>query len=218
MCKEGFYSYKNSCVTRCPSGTKVVEQNKLCVDIPKCEVENCEECNNERCSKCLQGFFLHENECSEKCPLGTRANRVDFNCVNKSTFAFFMIFPSKFSCKNKCGFNERDGDCSCHHHCLKDGNCCDDFEKECPDEIKTEKCKACVECIQGKCARCDENAQLVSSDCICKTGFYYDLEFEYMLDKFSKSDIGIKIINNEKTTIIDSITKLDDLLSSIKNL
>jgi hypothetical protein len=31
--------------------------------------------------------------------------------------------------------------------------------------------------------------------------YYYDLQFEYMLDKFSKSDIGKKIINNDENFI-----------------
>jgi len=48
-----------------------------------------------------------------------------------------MIFPSTGSCKNKCGTNnlESESDCSCDVDCLRNGNCCDNFERECPLEI-----------------------------------------------------------------------------------
>jgi len=46
-----------------------------------------------------------------------------------------MIFPSKGSCYNKCGYQDKVIDCSCNIDCLKNGNCCDDFEKECQSEL-----------------------------------------------------------------------------------
>ncbi len=48
-----------------------------------------------------------------------------------------MIFPSIGSCKKKCGINNLDSetDCSCDFDCLRLGNCCDDFETECPLEM-----------------------------------------------------------------------------------
>src|SRR5690348_13584033 len=32
----------------------------------------------------------------------------------------------------------KDQDCSCHHSCLRRGDCCDDFENECQEEIRKE--------------------------------------------------------------------------------
>lgn len=48
-----------------------------------------------------------------------------------------MIFPSTNSCKNNCGFNniDKEKDCSCSVNCLREGNCCDDFQKECSLEL-----------------------------------------------------------------------------------
>ena len=46
-----------------------------------------------------------------------------------------MIFPSKGSCSNICGISDSKSDCSCHRDCLRESNCCDDFDKECQSEI-----------------------------------------------------------------------------------
>jgi len=144
MCLEGFFYHKNKCVKKCPENTLMIESNNICFEKSKCNIENCEYCDisNTKCTKCIHGFFLHENECSRRCPSGTRADRIHFTCANKTSiitfnyigFAFFMIFPSKGSCYNKCGFQGLNKDCSCNVDCLKNSNCCDDFEKECSSE------------------------------------------------------------------------------------
>ena len=46
-----------------------------------------------------------------------------------------MIFPSKGSCHDKCGNQDKNSDCSCNINCFKNSDCCDDFEKECQTEI-----------------------------------------------------------------------------------
>lgn len=135
MCESGFYLYKNKCYNQCPRSTYKITKNNICVDKPECDVNNCEECENEMCKKCLHGFYLFENKCLESCPEGLRANRSNFTCVKKDEFHFNMVFPSKGSCKNNCGLKNKVNDCYCSFHCLKDGNCCDDFDTECEHEI-----------------------------------------------------------------------------------
>jgi hypothetical protein len=236
-CKDRFYYYKNQCVEACPHESKRILGNSLCIDIPKCNIENCAECDkvNLNCTKCLHGYFLHENECTESCPAGTRANRVNFTCVNKSTFAFSMIFPSKFSCKSQCGLEKAKlrklkiknmtletncqnedkqyskQDCSCHHHCLKDGNCCDDFESECIEELKKEKCKTCENCHEGKCLKCLENSELHQGDCNCRKGFYYDIEKDRCLDINLKTQKS----NQEKLQIKNPSQNNNSILSKM---
>merc|ERR1712037_1071768 len=153
---------------KCPKNTIELDNNNICVDKITCNTDNCSKCHNKiKCEKCIHGLFLHENKCLEKCPIGTRANRIDFTCQNKSSFSFFMIYPSTNSCKNKCGLNnlEEDKDCSCDVNCLRNGNCCDDFEKACPLELEKEKCQLCKNCIKGRCKSCKENSEFYFNDC-----------------------------------------------------
>lgn len=86
MCNQGFFYYKNKCLTKCPNYTIELDNNRLCVDKISCGgVDNCEKCiHKSKCTKCIHGLFLYENECHEKCPIGTRANRINFTCKNKS--------------------------------------------------------------------------------------------------------------------------------------
>lgn len=86
MCNDGFFLYKNSCVSKCPLNTIELDNNNLCVDKINCKVNNCEKCiHGEKCTKCIHGLFLYENECLEKCPNGTRANRINFTCHGKKS-------------------------------------------------------------------------------------------------------------------------------------
>ena len=122
----------------------------------------------------------------KSCPVGLRANRINFTCEGKQDFSFYWIFPSKFGCKNKCGKQTFDSDCSCKHTCMRRGNCCDDFEKECREEIEKEKCKLCENCVDGKCKKCKENSfdfKGNSMDCECKEKFEYDIEEDICIKK-----------------------------------
>ncbi len=124
-----------------------------------------------------------------------RANRINFTCEAKTNFSFYWIFPSNFSCKEKCGSNSLEADCSCKHSCLRRGNCCDDFEKECKNEIEKEVCKLCDVCSFGKCVKCKENSLLRgfgdNNECGCENGFYYDVEEDICLPlkEFEKGKI-----------------------------
>jgi len=148
------------------------------------EKYHCERCEKGKCLKCKNGFYLFENECLKSCPVGMRANRINFTCEVKTNFSFYWIFPSNYSCKEKCGQDRFESDCSCKHSCLRRGNCCDDFERHCKDEIEKEICKLCEGCSFGKCLKCKENSQLISlgsNECRCQSGFYYDIEEDICL-------------------------------------
>lgn len=223
MCEDGFYLHKNKCISQCPQNTQILEKNKICLDkSAKCEIDNCGDCEevsgptkSSKCKNCIHGFFLHDNKCVKSCPKGTRANRIDFTCVDKSNFAFYMVFPSKTSCKDQCGKNGND--CSCHHHCLKNGNCCDDFEQECTEELNREKCKVCKNCLDGKCSLCEENANLVGGKCICKEGYMYDFISDQCIikNKFPNSLISNQILPQDQNISQENLGKI--LLESFKN-
>lgn len=118
-----------------------------------------------------------------------RANRINFTCVLKNNFSFHWIFPSLYSCKNKCNNETIEFDCSCKHTCLRIGNCCDDFEKECQEEVKKEDCKLCDVCEFGKCSKCKSNSFLKiqsPNECECEKGFYYDNEEDICLPNRSQ--------------------------------
>ena len=113
----------------------------------------------------------------KSCPLGFRANRIDFTCKNEKEFAFYWVFPSRESCLNKCGDNTK-SDCSCKFSCLRRGNCCDNFEKECGEEMRKEKCsKLCENCNKGKCELCKNNSEKkINGACMCMKDYKYDVE------------------------------------------
>jgi len=124
-----------------------------------------------------------------------RANRINFTCETKNKFSFYWIFPSINSCKDKCGDNSYEHDCSCKHTCLRRGNCCDDFEKECKDEIEKEICKLCDDCAFGKCLKCKNNSYenlYKSSECLCQRDFYYDIEEDICLPMKIQKSILLK--------------------------
>lgn len=87
MCNEGFYYYKNKCLKACPENTTLIEANNICLEKNNCNVDNCDHCDitGTKCEKCSYGYFLNENTCSKTCPAGMRADRIKFDCVNKSS-------------------------------------------------------------------------------------------------------------------------------------
>ena len=81
----------------------------------ECQDDNCEKCdtsNKGNCSKCINGYFLFNNQCLKVCPIETRANKIDSTCHSKKEFSFYWVFPSKTSCKDKCGIFDLNNDCS----------------------------------------------------------------------------------------------------------
>ncbi len=115
-----------------------------------------------------------------------RANRINFTCETINNFSFYWIFPSSFSCKSKCGNHSLESDCSCRHNCLRRGNCCDDFEKECKEEIEKELCKLCDDCSLGKCSKCKKNSFLNNekrNECLCEKGYFYDIQEDICLNE-----------------------------------
>ena len=98
QCKDNFYLYNNKCELNCPKNTKVIVNNKICVDfenktsnhiiiyyIIECSDKNCDECDSaNNCYRCFNSHFLYDNSCLKSCPVGLRANRLDFTCREKS--------------------------------------------------------------------------------------------------------------------------------------
>jgi hypothetical protein len=85
---------------------------------------------------------------------------------------------------------------------MRKGNCCDDFEKECRNEIEKENCKLCEICDNGKCNKCKNNSFKFKEnykDCECNDDFKYDIEndvcisLDLKIHKEKKSGNKIKI-------------------------
>jgi hypothetical protein len=136
QCKPGFFLRDDQCVKFCDVQDKALKENMVCYKSQKCLVENCMECENGNpsvCQKCFNGFFLHNNMCHLFCPGALRADRMNWVCMEQSVFAWYWIFPSKTSCRNRCDMNVgADGmDCSCREDCIRYGNCCQDVEDYC---------------------------------------------------------------------------------------
>jgi hypothetical protein len=221
QCKDNFYYHNNSCVRSCPEGTLINKENKICIDRDKsCLISNCEKCdetnNSNKCKQCLNGYFLFEGKCLKTCPVGLRANRINFTCQPKSEYSFYWIFPSKAGCEKKCGEHSIEHDCSCRRTCLRRGNCCDNFEKECRDELQKEKCKLCEDCFGEVCNKCKSNSTLDEnkSECKCKEGYQYDLE-EDVCHKNSENEK--KKFLNENQNKLKQVDSSHDTLSENKN-
>jgi len=173
--------------------------------IIECNVENCEKCENGVCLKCLNGYYLSENECLEECPFDTRADKINLKCQSKEVFSYYWIFPSLSSCKGKCGIDR--SDCSylicktrCNIDCIRKGNCCDDFDMECPIEFQKEKCKLCSECYDGNCKKCKENSFSSNHiNCDCKFGYV----FNKVQNTCEKSPVKNENVNIKNQQIIE---------------
>ena len=124
--------------------------------------------------------------------------KIKVNNIFNLGFSFYWIFPSKGSCFDKCGNFNMQLDCSCRHTCMRRGNCCDDFEKECYKEILKENCKLCGNCIESECVACKENAFFdQNKSCQCKEGFNYNLEED--ICSLNKKEETINYKNNNIT-------------------
>jgi hypothetical protein len=118
----------------------MLTSNKLCIPNHHCLVQNCAECvagNPSVCRTCGNGFYMYNNQCLHSCPLRTRADRIGWACLEAPVFAWYWIFPSKASCRLRCGrvIDNIDMDCSCHQDCFRFANCCQDIEDYCPQYI-----------------------------------------------------------------------------------
>lgn len=204
QCKENFFYNNSKCSTSCPENSNPNSQN-ICFE------------KNDSPEKCEPGTYFHDGKCLKSCPQGLRANRIDFTCKNEKQFSFYWIFPSRESCENKCGDNTK-SDCSCKFTCLRRGNCCDNFEKECVEEMNKEKCsKLCDNCVNGKCEKCKNNSKMDNNtECQCHTNFNYNIEEDIcVLDKLHELE---QISNDRNITKMSG--KLDRIIkakNSLKN-
>lgn len=205
-CQDSYYLFKNStnsqCVSKCSEANEKIaldnntlysnivvdESNKLCI-YSNCneKQENCIKCSNNKCIECLNGYFLFTSDknkttCVKNCPFNYLANKETNNCEkynrldNYVYYPIFSINSNQMSCSNKCG-QEDFKVCSCHHTCVRFGNCCRDFSKTCNEEFKTETCLNCLDCNKGNCNKCKENSQIEEIEgkmaCKCKKDYIY---------------------------------------------
>jgi len=133
QCKPGFFLFKETCIPQCAE--RAIKENMVCLSNQRCLVENCSQCeegNQSVCAMCNNGFFLLNNQCLSSCPGTLRADRMNWTCTEPSVFAWYWIFPSKTSCRNKCDIGIiNNSDCSCRRDCINFGNCCQDIEDYC---------------------------------------------------------------------------------------
>lgn len=135
QCKPGLFLRSGLCVDICEKEDKHLKENMICIKNQRCLVDNCYECetgNPAVCKQCINGFFLHNNICNSFCPKLFKADRMNWMCMDPAVFSWYWIFPSKFSCKNRCNLpNQNGADCSCREDCISYGNCCQDIEEYC---------------------------------------------------------------------------------------
>ena len=75
---------------------------------------------------------MYENQCLLSCPPRLRADRISWTCLEPPVFAWYWIFPSKSSCRSRCGRSiDYEMDCSCTQDCFRNGDCCQDVENSC---------------------------------------------------------------------------------------
>ncbi len=127
------------CVPFCEQADIVIKTNMICAKEDKCLVENCLQCeedNQSVCKKCYNGFFLYNNMCNTSCPANLRADRMNWLCIEPTVFAWYWVFPSNNSCREKCGVAlTQESDCSCDYDCVRNGTCCQDIEEYCFNNI-----------------------------------------------------------------------------------
>jgi len=138
QCAPGYYFFNRTCSSGCPQGY-VSDDNYACVVQKQCNVENCEECdenNHNICRTCKKGAFLSEGKCGERCAEGYRADRISWTCLEAPVFAWYWVYPSTTSCRTHCGtVISSSMDCSCGDECFYYGNCCQDIEDYCPQML-----------------------------------------------------------------------------------
>ncbi len=204
QCKDNFFYYNSKCVLNCPQKTQASSQNI---------------CESVKNSKCSQGLFFHKGKCLHACPVGLRANRIDFTCKTDKEFAFYWVFPSRESCENKCGDNTK-SDCSCKFTCLRRGNCCDNFEKECNEEMKKEKCSTlCDKCVDGKCLECKPHSILNGKNkCKCMKNYNYILEEDICVsNKMNKNESLKDNLKNLENINRKDLTETENIIFLVKS-
>lgn len=138
-CKEGLFLRDGQCFSGCVGNDIMMPNNFMCLRNDRCLVKNCSQCvegNSSVCKLCMNGFYMYNNQCLEICPLRLRADRISWSCLEAPVFAWYWIFPSRSSCRGKCGtLVGSEMDCSCHQDCFRLGNCCQDIEDNCPQYV-----------------------------------------------------------------------------------
>lgn len=138
-CGEESFQRNGDCIPSCQSNDIILNPNKICMAKQECLVENCAQCiegNSSLCKICFNGRYMYNNQCLHSCPFKLRADRISWTCLETPIFAWYWIFPSRASCRSRCGkLIGFDMDCSCTDDCFRFGNCCQDIEDNCPQYI-----------------------------------------------------------------------------------
>jgi hypothetical protein len=138
-CRDGLFNREGECLQSCQPNDLVLGINRICNIKQQCLVESCSHCiegNPSVCKTCMNGYYLYNNQCLLICPMRMRADRVSWTCLEAPVFAWYWIFPSRSSCRNRCDrLIDNEMDCSCSEDCFRYGNCCQDIEDYCPQYI-----------------------------------------------------------------------------------
>lgn len=192
-CLKSTKMFENECVKNCPKDYFNDNFVNVCKKRTSDEVFNLNntEISLSICNKTNPFYINYKNEkyCMKACPVGYRANKMTLTCEKSNSFTFHWVFPSKGSCNNHCG-NLNNIDCSCHFSCMKEGICCDDYEKECTENSLYDNCpKLCDDCSKnGKCLNCKNNSKLIDESCECNDGYEFDLIDNACYKKSSKEN------------------------------
>jgi hypothetical protein len=139
-CKPSLFNRNGECLQSCYADDTVNTHNKICIPKQQCNVHNCQECSkvdSNVCKTCENGYYMYNNQCLHACPEKLRADRISWTCLEPPVFAWYWIFPSKASCRDRCNrmTDKIEMDCSCHDSCFRHGNCCQDVEDYCPQFV-----------------------------------------------------------------------------------
>lgn len=140
QCREGLFNRLGQCVQSCYADDISNSINNICIPNQNCLVQNCAECipgNPSVCRTCANGFYMFNNQCLNSCPNNLRADRIAWTCLEPPVFAWYWIFPSRASCRMRCGRlqDNIEMDCSCSQDCFRFANCCQDIEDYCPQFV-----------------------------------------------------------------------------------
>ncbi|EAR92595.2 transmembrane protein, putative (macronuclear) [Tetrahymena thermophila SB210] len=217
-CNEGYFLYKNQCMSDCPKGTNKNLVTQSCL---VCLQPNCAVCGDNigLCVQCQEGFIQYQGVCTKECPVGYFLNKNENKCQECDKRVCMECSESPTNC-TKCypeHFNIGNGVCSttcpkmAYPLQLADQSVCKPCNPTCT--------KGCVgpldsECLEAVYITQESNNQaiLIGLLVVCFVlliglvivGYLYykrkqALPYKsYLLKRESQSDIGT-VIQMEKT-------------------
>ncbi|KAL4473512.1 hypothetical protein ABPG74_022376 [Tetrahymena malaccensis] len=112
-CNEGYFLYKNQCMSECPKGTNKNLATQSCL---VCLQPNCAVCGDNIgvCIQCHEGFIQFQGVCTRECPVGYFLNQNENKCQECDKRVCMECSESPTNC-TKCypeHFNTGNGGCS----------------------------------------------------------------------------------------------------------